>query len=71
MLVLTRRIGESIKIGDDITVTILGVNGLQVRVGIGAPTDIPIFREEVHMRIKAGLAINNGESKMKAVSKVR
>ncbi|HEY3699394.1 MAG TPA: carbon storage regulator CsrA [Spongiibacteraceae bacterium] len=71
MLVLTRRIGESIKIGDDITVTILGVSGLQVRVGVGAPTDIPIFREEVHMRIKAGLAIDKAVAKMKAASKVR
>jgi carbon storage regulator len=52
MLVLTRRIGEIIRIGPDIVVTILGVNGFQVRLGIDAPKDVAVHREEVFERIK-------------------
>jgi carbon storage regulator len=52
MLVLTRRTGEIIRIGPDIVVTILGVNGSQVRFGIEAPKDVPVHREEVFERIK-------------------
>jgi carbon storage regulator len=52
MLILTRRISESLKIGDDVTVTILGVNGNQVRVGIDAPRNVPVHREEVYERIQ-------------------
>ncbi|MGI9324603.1 MAG: carbon storage regulator CsrA [Pseudomonadales bacterium] len=51
MLILTRRIGESIAIGDDIKVTVLSVNGNQVRVGIDAPRNVPVHREEVYDRI--------------------
>lgn len=51
MLILTRRIGESIAIGDNIKVTVLTVNGNQVRVGIDAPRDLPVHREEVYERI--------------------
>ena len=51
MLVLTRRGGESVKIGDDVTVTVLGDRGLQVRIGIDAPKHVPVHREEVHERI--------------------
>lgn len=54
MLVLTRRIGESVKIGDDITVTILSATGTQVRLGIGAPQAVPVHREEVYRRIQSG-----------------
>jgi len=56
MLVLSRRAGESLKIGDDITVTVLGIKGLQVRLGVAAPEAVQIHREEVFYRIKAALA---------------
>jgi carbon storage regulator len=52
-LLLTRRIGESLMIGEDVTVTILGVKGNQVRVGIHAPKAIPVHREEIFAKIKA------------------
>jgi carbon storage regulator len=50
MLILTRRVGESIKIGDEVTVTVLGVQGSQVRLGIAAPRAVEVHREEVHAR---------------------
>lgn len=52
MLILTRRIGETVNIGDDIQVTILGIKGTQVRVGIIAPREVPVHREEIYERIK-------------------
>ena len=52
MLVLTRRIGEIIRIGPDIVVTILGVNGSQVSIGVDAPRDVAVHREEIFERIK-------------------
>lgn len=52
MLILTRRQGESICIGDDVVVTILGVKGNQVRVGINAPKETPVHREEIYERIQ-------------------
>jgi len=53
MLILTRRVGESVMIGRDIVVTVLGVKGVQVRLGVNAPKHIPVHREEVYERIKA------------------
>jgi carbon storage regulator len=52
MLILTRRIGETVMIGQDITVTVLGVKGQQVRIGISAPKDVAVHREEIFERIK-------------------
>jgi carbon storage regulator len=53
MLILSRRPGESVKIGDDVTVTVLSVNGGQVRLGFTAPPNVAVHREEVYERIKA------------------
>ena len=53
MLILTRRVGETLMIGDEVTVTILGVKGNQVRVGVNAPKDVSVHREEIYMRIQA------------------
>lgn len=55
MLILTRRVGEVLCIGADITVTVLGVQGGQVRIGIGAPNDVRVDREEVRIRRDAGI----------------
>ena len=52
MLILTRRMGETLMIGKEVTVTVLGVQGNQVRLGIAAPRDVPVHREEVFERVK-------------------
>ena len=59
MLILTRRVGESIKIGDDVTVTVLGVHGSQVRLGTVAPRTVEVHREEVHARLAAERAADH------------
>jgi carbon storage regulator len=53
MLILTRRVGETLVIGDDVKVTVLGVKGNQVRVGIDAPKNVSVHREEIYLRIAA------------------
>ena len=62
MLILTRRIGETLMVGDDVTITVLGVKGNQVRIGINAPKDLAVHREEIYERVKA-----EGQKKVAAV----
>jgi carbon storage regulator len=60
MLILTRRVGESVVIGEDVTVTVLGVKGNQVRIGINAPKTVAVHREEIFERIKSGRGAGEG-----------
>lgn len=57
MLILTRRVGETVMIGDDVTTTVLGVKGNQVRIGINAPKNVAVHREEIYERIKREQAL--------------
>jgi carbon storage regulator len=52
VLILTRRVGETIRIGNDVDVTVMSVNGAQVRIGIPAPKEVPVHREEVFKRLE-------------------
>jgi carbon storage regulator len=56
MLILTRRVGEALMIGDDVTITVLGVKGNQVRVGVNAPKEVAVHREEILNRIEDAAA---------------
>lgn len=52
MLILTRRVGETLMIGDDVTMTVLGVKGNQVRIGVNAPNEVSVHREEIYKKIQ-------------------
>ncbi|HCE6615345.1 TPA: carbon storage regulator CsrA [Pseudomonas aeruginosa] len=52
MLILIRRVGETLMVGDDVTVTVLGVKGNQVRIGVNAPKEVAVHREEIYQRIQ-------------------
>lgn len=62
MLILTRRINETLNIGDDVQVTVLGIKGNQVRIGINAPRDVPVHREEIYQRIKREERMNQSDA---------
>lgn len=62
MLILTRRVGETLVIGDEVTVTVLGIKGNQVRIGVNAPKDVSVHREEIYERIQREKEENPGNS---------
>jgi carbon storage regulator len=63
MLILTRREGEVLCIGDNVQITVLGIRGSQVRIGVTAPKDVAVHREEIKARIDAGLPKARGQAK--------
>jgi carbon storage regulator len=69
MLILTRRVGESVVIGEDVTVTVLGVKGNQVRIGINAPKHVAVHREEIFERIKNGRGVDDAADEPASASR--
>ncbi len=61
MLILTRRVGETLMVGDDVTVTVLGVKGNQVRIGVNAPKDVSVHREDIYQRIQREKGEDSGK----------
>ena len=63
MLILSRKVGQSIMVGDETTVTIIGVKGNQVRVGVNAPDNVAVHREEIYERIQEGKVVSPDDAK--------
>ena len=62
MLILTRRVGETLMVGDEVTVTVLGVKGNQVRIGVNAPKEVAVHREGIYQRIQHEKSSDTGEN---------
>ena len=71
MLILTRRVGETLMIGNDVTVTVLGVKGNQVRIGINAPKNIAVHREEIYERVKREQENGNSVASVEVAERMR
>ena len=66
MLILTRRVGESLMIGDDVTITVLAVKGNQIRIGVNAPRDVAVHRQEIVERDAASVTLKSGAQNLGA-----
>jgi len=69
MLILTRRVGETLMIGDEVTVTVLGVRGNQIRIGVDAPKDVAVHREEIYERIQTEKVVGKRTELLSEVDK--